>query len=423
MTEFEIISDTTPPILSESTPVTTPTTDHTPDYTFNTDEAGDISYGGSCTSATTTATVGDNTITFDTLSDGVYNDCTITVTDASSNSSDPLTVTEFEVDTTAPTITNVSSDKTNGSYTTGEVIDIDITFSEIVTSTGSVTVTLETGTTDRTCTFTVTSSNTGTCNYTVQSGDTTSDLTVNNISGTINDVALNAMSNFVPTTNLAANKALVIDTTAPTIATVTENHYSSYGYLPKYNQLQPNTNTTCVSLFTSNINIVLGKINNVDDVKKLETFLNDFQGEKLDVNGIYEQKDFEAVKRFQQKYFTDIISPFNGKQVTGIVAQYTRGKINLLNCAKQIGCPYFTQNQKIGSTNGDVKRIQNFLNLLMGTNIEETGVFDNQTYLSVKKYQNLYKESVLKPLGLKSATGFWYEKSREAGNKLMGCYI
>lgn len=116
------------------------------------------------------------------------------------------------VDTTAPTITSVSSDKANGTYTVGEVIDIDVTFSEAVTSTGNVTVTLETGATDRTCTFTVTSATTGTCNYTVQAGDTSLDLE-STISGTIADTAGNAMSNFTPTTNLAANKALVIDTT------------------------------------------------------------------------------------------------------------------------------------------------------------------------------------------------------------------
>jgi len=129
----------------------------------------------------------------------------------------------FILETVVPTITNVSSDKTNGTYTTGEVIDIDVTFSEAVTSTGNVTVTLETGTTDRTCTFTVSASTTGTCNYTVQAGDTTSDLTVSTISGTIADAATNAVSDFAPATNLAANKALVIDTTAPTI---TNNTYT-----------------------------------------------------------------------------------------------------------------------------------------------------------------------------------------------------
>lgn len=132
---------------------------------------------------------------------------------------DTLDIT-VAADSTPPTITNVTSDKADGYYKAGEVIDIDVTFSEAVTSTGNVTVTLETGDTDRTCTFTVSSSTTGTCNYTVQAGDTSADLTVSSISGTIADGASNAMSNFVPSTNLAANKAIVIDTTAPIISNI-----------------------------------------------------------------------------------------------------------------------------------------------------------------------------------------------------------
>ena len=116
------------------------------------------------------------------------------------------------LDSTAPTITNISSDKTNGTYGEGEVIDIDVTFSEAVTSTGNVTLTLETGTVDRTCTFTVSNATTGTCNYTVSGGDISSDLTVSSISGTIADQAGNAMASFTIGTNLASNKALVIDT-------------------------------------------------------------------------------------------------------------------------------------------------------------------------------------------------------------------
>ena len=130
---------------------------------------------------------------------------------------------EITLDSTAPTITSVSSSKTNGTYGPGEVIDIDVTFSEEVTSTGSVTVTLETGATDRTCTFTVSNSTTGTCDYTVQAGDTSNDLTVNSISGTIADQAANAMSSFTIGTNLAANKALVLKTTAPTITNVSSD--------------------------------------------------------------------------------------------------------------------------------------------------------------------------------------------------------
>jgi hypothetical protein len=122
------------------------------------------------------------------------------------------------------------------------------------------------------------------------------------------------------------------------------SHRSSYGKSRPYYPVQAKEIAVekiqdvslCTNIFSTKKSIVLGKINNINDVKKLETFLNDSQGEKLAVNGIYEKKDFEAVKRFQQKYFKDIISPFNGKKTTGIVAQYTRSKINLLNCTKPI---------------------------------------------------------------------------------------
>lgn len=124
-------------------------------------------------------------------------------------------------DVTAPTITSVSSDTADGSYNTGDTIDIDVTFSEAVTSTGNVTVTLETGDVDRTCTFTISSSTTGTCTYTVQAGDSSSDLTTSSISGTIADSSSNAMTNFTPTTNLAANKALVVDAISPVLTETT----------------------------------------------------------------------------------------------------------------------------------------------------------------------------------------------------------
>jgi len=115
-------------------------------------------------------------------------------------------------DETAPTVLSVNSDKANGTYGVDEVIDIDVYFSEVVTSDGNVTVTLETGDTDRTCTFTVTAASTGTCNYTVVDGDISADLEVKTIAGTIADAAENAMSVFTPTTNLAANKDIVIQT-------------------------------------------------------------------------------------------------------------------------------------------------------------------------------------------------------------------
>lgn len=91
--------DATPPIISEVTPVTTPTLDNTPDYTFTSNEAGSITYGGGCSSATTNAVIGNLTITFNTLAPGTYALCTITVTDVFGNISNLLNVTSFTIDT------------------------------------------------------------------------------------------------------------------------------------------------------------------------------------------------------------------------------------------------------------------------------------------------------------------------------------
>jgi len=134
-------------------------------------------------------------------------------------------LTTYVLDSILPTITNVSSTKANGIYGLGEVIDLNLTFSEAVSSTGSVTVTLETGTTDRSCTFTVTKSTTGSCSYTVESGDISSDLSIKSISGTIKDLNSNLMTDLVPLLGLESNKDLVIIT--PSIVSSSSSTSSS----------------------------------------------------------------------------------------------------------------------------------------------------------------------------------------------------
>ena len=96
ITSFTV--DTTAPTIEEVTAVTTPTHDFTPDYTFSSNEAGTITYGGSCSSSDTSATTDNNTITFVSLSERTYSNCIITVTDSAGNISNSLTITSFIVD-------------------------------------------------------------------------------------------------------------------------------------------------------------------------------------------------------------------------------------------------------------------------------------------------------------------------------------
>ena len=95
--EEESTTDTTAPVIAGVTVVTTPTIDSTPNCTFSSDEAGTITYGGSCSSVTTSATIGNNTITLSSLSVGTYSNCTITVTDSAGNASNTLAIPSFTV--------------------------------------------------------------------------------------------------------------------------------------------------------------------------------------------------------------------------------------------------------------------------------------------------------------------------------------
>jgi hypothetical protein len=105
-----ILLDNTPPSINVVTIVPTQTINTSPQYTFYSTEAGNITISGA-TSSTTTANVGENTITFDTLPLGTYNNITITVTDNAGNESNLLTVNEFNI---YDSIFDVTSNGTSG---------------------------------------------------------------------------------------------------------------------------------------------------------------------------------------------------------------------------------------------------------------------------------------------------------------------
>ena len=111
---FNALDSLMVPVLFEVTSILTPTNNVTPQYTFNSTKAGEITYEGGCSStASSVAVEGDNVITFDALAEGVYSDCKIIVTDEYGNISNELLVSEFTIDTTAPVIPTVISQLTN----------------------------------------------------------------------------------------------------------------------------------------------------------------------------------------------------------------------------------------------------------------------------------------------------------------------
>ena len=102
-------NNNTAPVIEQVTAIASPTSDSTPNYIFASTKAGTITYGGSCSSGITTAISGNNTITFNALSDGTYSDCTIKVTDSDGNMSNILTIPAFTIATTASSANTTTS--------------------------------------------------------------------------------------------------------------------------------------------------------------------------------------------------------------------------------------------------------------------------------------------------------------------------
>jgi len=147
----------------------------------------------------------------------------------------------------APTVLSVSSTTPNGSYKADAGILIQVTFSENVTVTGAPILTLETGTTDRNAFFFDVSGTTIRFTYTVNSGDTSSDLdyiattSLALNGGTIKNAGLENATLTLPapgtTNSLGVNKAIVIDTTAPTASATTATIANSANAVAQSNEV------------------------------------------------------------------------------------------------------------------------------------------------------------------------------------------
>ncbi len=132
----------------------------------------------------------------------------------------------------APTVTSVSSSTANGTYKIGDVITVTVRFDSAVNVTGTPTLTLETGATDRVLNYVSGSgSDTLSFTYTVQAGDASADLDYASTSalslngGTIKDGAnQNAILTLATpgaAGSLGANKALVVDGVRPAATSIT----------------------------------------------------------------------------------------------------------------------------------------------------------------------------------------------------------
>src|SRR4029077_3271485 len=130
------------------------------------------------------------------------------------------------IDTTAPTVSNVTAAPASGSYKAGQTVHVTVSFSEAVAVTGTPTLALNTG---QVATYASGSGGVNlTFDYTVQAGDNAAQLAYNGTGslalagGRSRDAAANnaTLTLAAPGTagSLDANTAITIDTTAPTVS-------------------------------------------------------------------------------------------------------------------------------------------------------------------------------------------------------------
>ena len=220
--------DTQPPVLDIQYPLSAMVVNGDAIIQFSNDETTnpECSFNESvwsmCTNGSTTL---EEISGWDTLSEGSFN-FFVRDTDLAGNIGGDREEGVIK-DTNSPIVENITSDKENGSYREGEVIDIDITFSRPIWGNGVVT--LETGDADRICEFVAENQTQVSCDYTVQAGDASEDLSVSSVSGSVVDAIGNGLESGVPVVNLSENKDIRIDTTAPTIRSVYSNTNGVFG--------------------------------------------------------------------------------------------------------------------------------------------------------------------------------------------------
>ncbi|KKT41943.1 MAG: VCBS repeat-containing protein [Candidatus Giovannonibacteria bacterium GW2011_GWA2_44_13b] len=105
-------------------------------------------------------------------------------------------------------------------------------------------------------------------------------------------------------------------------------------------------NTELCSDILLNNYLKMGKQNNVDEVKKLQTFLNEYIVANLPVTGFFGNMTHAAVKSFQVREANNVLNPWIAAtgsvdpQGTGYVYKTTKRWINMLHCqALQIEMP------------------------------------------------------------------------------------
>ena len=88
------------------------------------------------------------------------------------------------------------------------------------------------------------------------------------------------------------------------------------------------------------------KNNDLDEVIKLQNFLQQYVQSDIDVTGIFDNKTELAVKLFQQQYAEEILTPWSMNISSGYVYYTTQKKINEMMCNDAIEFPLSTEQKQ-----------------------------------------------------------------------------
>ncbi len=158
----------------------------------------------------------------------------------------------------------------------------------------------------------------------------------------------------------------------------------------------------------------------ITEVKLLQKHMNRLGFRSGPEDGIFGPITESAVKRMQASL---------GVRVDGIVGPETRSAINH-SCGEEeeeldpsiSKCPVFTKYHRRGDRGGEVAKIQKFLrDVVKVYRGKVDGIFGEETFQAVKRFQEKYRDRILKPWGMTRASGRWYQSTKNTANFLSGC--
>lgn len=175
--------------------------------------------------------------------------------------------------------------------------------------------------------------------------------------------------------------------------------------------------------FSKAISVNRQDINDPAHVQALERFLNAYENESLEVNGIYETSDVEAVKRFQKKHKREILEIWKLDEPTGFVGPTTILKMNQTIRNFRPECPFFVEYSGGPYGDGSAEALKTKMVLEMLGMYTSDRPANNWSDLeeSLKLFQTTFHEVTLDPWNIVEPTGYKYKTTNKYLNHLVGC--